>query len=209
MRSERKAHFEQLYQKDTDPWDYLTSRYEREKYDATLARLMRPHYASVIEVGCSIGVLSAGLRQRCDRFLGLDLSARALHLAGKRLAHCSNVALRQVEVPHRWPRRKADLIVLSEVLYYLTEDELSHLAKRIDHTVLPGAEVVIVAWSGPTGTQLSGTQAARIFIKSLAGLRQVQVTAHPPVRKGYLHYTLACPSTAICRPCPADVRDRG
>lgn len=198
MQNKRKAHFEQLYHDRNDPWDYTSSNYEREKYDATLARLRRPHYASIIEVGCSVGVLSGRLRLRCDRFLGLDLSARALQLAGRRLAHCNNVSLRQVEVPRRWPRRKADLIVLSEVLYFLTEDELFHLAECVDRSVLPGSEVVIVAWSGPTGTDLSGEQAARIFIQALSALRPLHVTEHTPAH-GYVHYTLDCPITAINR----------
>ncbi|MDX5403218.1 MAG: nodulation S family protein [Rhodobacterales bacterium] len=188
MHSERKTHFDQLYRNDNDPWNYTSSGYERDKYDATIARLTRPHYASVIEVGCSIGVLSARLRLMCDRFLGLDLSERALRLAGRRLAHCSNVALRQVEVPHRWPRRKADLIVLSEVLYYLDRDELAHLAECVDSSLLPGAEVVIVAWTGRTGTALSGIAAARIFIDALSRLRALQIVKHPAV-EGYVHFT--------------------
>ncbi|MDX5412034.1 MAG: nodulation S family protein [Rhodobacterales bacterium] len=194
MHSERKAHFDQLYQGDNDPWNYTSSGYERDKYDATLARLTRPHYASVIEVGCSIGVLSARLRLMCDRFLGLDLSERALRLAGKRLAHCNNVALRQVEVPRRWPRRKADLIVLSEVLYYLSEDELAHLAECVDTSLMPGAEVVIVAWTGRTGTPLSGVASARIFIDALSRLRPLRVTKHPAV-EGYVHFTAVCAPT--------------
>ena len=198
MHNRRKAHFDHLYQGSNDPWNYTTSRYEREKYEATLARLRRPHYASIIEVGCSVGVLSALLRLRCDRFLGLDLSERALQLAGRRLAHCNNVSLRQVEVPRRWPRRKADLIVLSEVLYYLTEDELFDLADCVDRSVLPGSEVVIVAWSGATGTNLSGDQAARIFIQALSSLRPIHVTEHTSAH-GYVHYTLDCPITAVTR----------
>lgn len=194
MHSERKAHFDQLYQNDNDPWNYTSSGYELGKYDATIARLTRPHYGSVIEVGCSIGVLSARLRLLCDRFLGLDLSERALRLAGRRLAHCNNVALRQVEVPYRWPRRKADLIVLSEVLYYLSEDELAHLAECINASLMPGAEVVIVAYSGETGTKLSGATAAQIFIDALSRLRPLQVTRHPAV-EGYIHFTAVCAPT--------------
>jgi hypothetical protein len=115
-----------------------------------------------------------------------------------RLAHCNNVALRQVEVPRRWPRRKADLIVLSEVLHDLTEDELFHLAECVDGSVFPGGEVVIVAWSGATGTDLSGAQAAQIFIKALSSLRPLHIMEHTPA-DGYVHYTLDCTITTVGR----------
>jgi trans-aconitate methyltransferase len=191
MNDHRQTHFESLYRASPDPWNYTASPYEQQKYAATLAALLQPHYASAIEVGCSIGVLSAQLAARCDRFLGLDLSPTALQLARQRLASCRNVALRQVEVPRQWPRRKADLIVLSEVLYYLSEAELAMLARHVDASLMPGGEVVIVASRGPTDTPLTGLAAARAFTRALCGLRRLQGLAHAPA-KGYLHRTLRC-----------------
>jgi hypothetical protein len=75
MQKKRHVRFDQPYHESNDPSNHSPSLYERAKYGATLARLRRPYYASVVEVGCSVGVLSARLRLRCDRFLGLDLSA--------------------------------------------------------------------------------------------------------------------------------------
>lgn len=190
-QNDRLTHFESLYRASSDPWNYVASPYEQQKYAATLAGLLRPHYASVIEVGCSIGVLSARLCLRCDRFLGLDLSPSALQLARKRLAHCRDVALRQVEVPRQWPRRKADLIMLSEVLYYLDEAELAALARHVDGSLMPGGEVVIVASRGSTDTALSGLAATRVFTQALRRLRKLDGMVHAPAT-GYLHRTLRC-----------------
>lgn len=191
MREQRQTHFETLYRADPDPWNYALSPYEQQKFAATLAGLHRPHYASGIEVGCSIGVLSAGLQRRCDRFLGLDLSPTALQLAHRRLAHCSNVALRQVDVPHHWPRRRADLIMLSEVLYYLDAEELSALAGHVHRSLLPGGEVVIVSFRGETGTPLSGLAASGLFIRALCRLRPFRAVVRP-TNGSYLHRTLLC-----------------
>jgi 2-polyprenyl-3-methyl-5-hydroxy-6-metoxy-1,4-benzoquinol methylase len=191
MRDQRQTHFETLYRADPDPWNYVNSPYEQRKFAATLAGLGRPYYASAIEVGCSIGVLSAGLQRRCDRFLGLDLSPTALQLARRRLAHCRNVALRQVDVPRHWPRRRADLIMLSEVLYYLEPDELSALAGHINQSLVPGGEVVIVSFRGETGTPLSGLAASGLLVRALRRLRPFRGVVHPSTG-GYLHRTLLC-----------------
>ncbi|WP_209428317.1 SAM-dependent methyltransferase [Pararhodobacter sp. SW119] len=191
MIGHRQTHFERLYRTDPDPWNYATSPYEQRKYAATLAGLQSPRYASAIEVGCSIGVLSARLRHRCDRYLGLDLSPTALALAKRRLAHYHNVALRQVEVPRHWPRRRADLIVLSEILYYLCPAELSVLARHIDRSLVSGGEVVIVAWRSDTATALSGPTATRLFTRALHGLRPFRRLIHAS-SDSYLHHSLIC-----------------
>lgn len=173
------------------PPRHTESRDEAGKHDATIARLGQPHYASVIEVGCATGSLSARLWQRCDRFLGLELSDGALRVARKRMAQGSNVALRQVEVPRRWPRRKADLIVLSGVLSCLEEAGLRELARCVDRSLMSLGEVVIVCPSGDTGAPVPGIAAAQIVVHSLVGLRTAEVTEHPQAA-GFVHYTLRC-----------------
>ncbi len=191
MMGHRQTHFERLYRTNPDPWNYATSPYEQKKYAATMAGLQRPRYDSTIEVGCSIGVLSDQLRHRCDRFLGLDLSPTALALAKRRLGHCRNVALRSVEVPRLWPRRRADLIVLSEILYYLSPTELSALARHIDRSLVPGGEVVVVAWRKDTDSALSGPTATRLFTRALRGLRQFRRLVHRS-SENYLHHSVIC-----------------
>lgn len=170
---------------------------EKVRHAALIARLSRPRYASAIEVGCAIGALSAALRLRCDRFLGLDLAPTALQLARRRLAHCRNVALRQVSVPERWPRRQADLIVLCDVLHQLDADELNALAHHVHGSLLPGGEVVIAASLAPMSAMradagMANTAApARAFCKALRSLRPFHATTHRPAG-AYLHRTLLC-----------------
>ena len=65
------GYFEALYAAAPDPWDFEGSDYERGKYAATLAALPQPRYARALEVGCSIGVLTALLAPRCDRLLAV------------------------------------------------------------------------------------------------------------------------------------------
>jgi hypothetical protein len=46
--------FEQLYQENSDPWQFATSEYEAKKYAATLNALPRNLYQAGFEIGGSI-----------------------------------------------------------------------------------------------------------------------------------------------------------
>ena len=64
------------------PGNSRRAPYEREKYDATLAALPL-RVGSAFEIGCSIGVLTRRLSERCDRLLAVDVAdARRLPKRG-------------------------------------------------------------------------------------------------------------------------------
>lgn len=168
-RDARRRHLEGLYAASPDPWDFEGSAYEREKYAATLAALPRPFYANALEVGCSIGVLSAGIAARAMRFLGLDLAEAPLARARARLAGKPGAAFRRAEVPEDWPEGRFDLIVLSEVLYFLSPDEIGRLATRAATSLAHGGDCVLVNWTGPNNGPLRGPEAAALFRDRLAG----------------------------------------
>ena len=55
------GYFDELYAGDPDPWGFETSAYEQAKYAATIDALEGRRYATALEIGCSIGVLTARL----------------------------------------------------------------------------------------------------------------------------------------------------
>ncbi|RWR13314.1 class I SAM-dependent DNA methyltransferase [Paenirhodobacter populi] len=166
--SRRQAHFDALYRANPDPWGYRTSRYEREKYEATLAALPAKRYRAAIEVGCSIGVLTEMIAGRADAVTGIDLSEHAIALARRRLAHRPDIHLIRGSVPADWPGGGWDLILLSEVLYYLSAAEIGDLARKTAASALPGAHCILVNWRGDTGTSWRGPEAAEEFLNRLA-----------------------------------------
>jgi len=163
---DRKVRFDSLYARNVDPWGFRVSPYEREKYRATLAALPRERYAVGIEVGCSIGELTRLLSSRCDRVIGIDVSTVALSEAARRNCDLENVSFFQGEVPRAWPDISADLIVLSEVLYFLSRKEISALAECILSSC-PEADCILVNFLGPTSEELQGAQAAASFMGAL------------------------------------------
>lgn len=162
-RDDRQAHFDALYRDRPDPWGLATSDDERAKHLATLAALPRPNYGHALEVGCSIGVLTALLAGRCDHVTALDVSPVALAAARERCAGLS-VTFVRCEVPRDWPAGPFDLAVFSEVLYFLDAAELREVARLAARDLSPGGTCLLVNWTGENDRPLDGAAAAQLFV---------------------------------------------
>ncbi|MDO9502667.1 SAM-dependent methyltransferase [Falsiroseomonas sp.] len=167
------AYFEALYQADPDPWRFAESDYERDKYAATLAALPRRRYRRAFEAGCSSGVLTAALAPRCDALLAVDAAAAPLQAARDRCAALPQVTLRQAVLPADWPAARFDLMLFSEVLYYLDRDDLHRLAARTAASLAPGGDILLVHWTGKTDYPLTGDAAAEAFCAALSSQAEV------------------------------------
>jgi predicted TPR repeat methyltransferase len=163
------AHFERLYDENPDPWQFQTSAYEQEKYRATLKSLKSGRFARGLEVGCSIGVLTAMLAAQCNELLGIDTVETALVQARARCAALKHVTFGRLHVPDHFPEGRFDLVVLSEVLYFLAEPDLARLATTVLAALQPRATVLLVNYTGrpgepASGDPLTGDEAADRFI---------------------------------------------
>lgn len=161
------GHFDRLYADDPDPWRFSTSEYEREKYAATLAALPAGRFDRAFEVGCSIGVLTRQLAPRCGALLGVDIAEGAVEQARARCAGQGWVTLERMAVPQAWPEGGFDLILFSEVLYYLGHAGLQLAASRTLESLRPGGAVVLVNWHGATDGAFPGDAAAEAFIAAV------------------------------------------
>jgi len=149
--------FDAVHTGNDDPWQYTTSWYELRKRALTLAALPGLNYASGLEIGCSIGTLSVELAQRCGSFLAVDASSAALAHAARRLEHLPAARTRHLTVPQDWPAGRFDLIVVSEVGYYLAPGELAELFERVEAALLPGGTLALCHWRHPiSGWELDG-----------------------------------------------------
>ncbi|HEY3726970.1 MAG TPA: SAM-dependent methyltransferase [Solirubrobacteraceae bacterium] len=145
------ADFEALYRSDPDPWGYTTSAYEHDKYSATLAACGPGPFRCALELGGSIGVFSALLASRCDALTTIDAAPTAVATARGRLAQSPQVTALEGTIPEAIPRRRYDLVVASEILYYLTPAQLSATLTLLGRLMDPGARLVAVHWrpAGP------------------------------------------------------------
>jgi trans-aconitate methyltransferase len=163
----RPEYFEELYTADPDPWKFAESPYERDKYALTLEAIPKPHYRCGLEVGCSIGVLTRSLASRCEALVAIDAAQAPLVQAKRRCADLSSVHFEHLFVPEQWPSGDFDLILLSEVVYYLSREDVDRLAGRVTSSLAKGGSVILVHWTGPTNYPLSGDEAAALFIERL------------------------------------------
>lgn len=176
-------YFEELYRTKADPWAFATSDYECGKYAATLAALSQPRYRHALEVGCSIGILTRLLSERCDRLTAIDTSETALEAARHRCGNVSNVDFSHLAVPGAFPAGTFDLILLSEVLYYLDRGDLAVFAGQCGGGLAPTGEMVLVHWIGPTNYPLTGDEAAESFIEAMRPTIRVRSQVrHPQYR---------------------------
>ncbi|PZX16497.1 nodulation protein S (NodS) [Palleronia aestuarii] len=153
------GHLLNLYDATDDPWNFRTSAFELGRLDAVARALPRPRYESALELGCGNGELARRIASRCAAYTGLDAVPTAL--AAARLA-VPEACFVEGFLPCDLPGENHDLVLLSEILYFLDRDAIRDLAACIDRTS-PQADVVTVTWGGPTGHALTGAEAVAAF----------------------------------------------
>ncbi len=98
---------------------------------------------------------------------GDDAARTPLIEAKHRCADLPRVRFEQMFVPEGWPNAVFDLILLSEVVYYLIREDVDRLAGRVTRSLAPGGSVILVHWSGSTDYPLSGDEAVALFIERM------------------------------------------
>jgi cyclopropane fatty-acyl-phospholipid synthase-like methyltransferase len=165
--------FEDLFAGGQDPWNFETSAYERAKYDATLEVIGRGH-ANALEIGCSIGVFTRRLAERCGHVLGVDIAESALEAARVRCRDCPNVTFRRMQLPHEFPVGQFDLVTLSEVGYYWTPADLETFLAWLKVGLRADGLFVMVHWTGETNyPQTAGQVHDRVNAATEGVLRNV------------------------------------
>lgn len=136
--------FEAKFRQDIDPWNYAHSAFEAYKRGVLMRAVGVRHFGRGLELACAIGETTRLLAPRCLRLLALDFSDTALREAKRRTGSLSNVALAKALLPVDMPRGPFDLIVASEILYYLRPNDLRSLIVRLECATSPGGRVVIL-----------------------------------------------------------------
>ncbi|WP_329455096.1 SAM-dependent methyltransferase [Streptomyces sp. NBC_01497] len=184
------GYFDAMYASDRDPWDLAGRWYERRKYALTMASLPRARYRSAFEPGCSVGVLTALLAERCDRLLAADRVESAVATTADRMGGVPHVTVARMTVPGEWPDGTFDLIVLSELLYYFDDATREALLARAVRSLEPDGTLVTVHWDHPvpehhrTGSQLARPVAATPGLAPLTDVRDADFRLQVFTRTG-------------------------
>jgi peptidoglycan/xylan/chitin deacetylase (PgdA/CDA1 family) len=133
-----REHFETLFAQQADPWKY-TVPYEQKKYEQTLELLPPIKLDQVLELACAEGHFTVQLAPRVGSLLAADISQVALERAGQRCTELKNVHFHQLDLTKDLIPGRFDLIICSEVLYYVGGwEELRACARKIADALNPG-----------------------------------------------------------------------
>ncbi|APU41868.1 class I SAM-dependent methyltransferase [Streptomyces sp. TN58] len=169
------AHFDKAYRARTDPWGTLHKAYEREKFADTASLLPAGRFRSALEIGCGVGALTRLLAPHCDALLATDCSGAAIEQARANCADLDGVSFATLRVPEDLAGGEADLdlVVMSEVGYYLSDADLALAARRICARLRPGGHLLLAHWvhEGAEGV-MTGRGVHEVF-RAVAGTVQV------------------------------------
>ena len=139
--TDRRTYWETLFE-TADPWDY-GSAYESEKYRRTLDLLPAAPIGRALELACAEGRFTRMLAPCVGALLATDIAERALARAQERCRDLPSVRFRRLDLEADPLPGEQDLIVCSEVLYYLPDEAaLRALAVRIRDALAPGGHLL-------------------------------------------------------------------
>lgn len=178
-------YFDRLYSESEDPWQLQGRWYEQRKYSITMALLPYARYRHAFEPGCSIGVLTDHLTDRCDHVTSTDIAGAALDATHRRLVDAGRrdqVTLARAALDEPWPAGPFDLVVLSELCYYLQPGALREVLDREVPRLAPAATVIAAHWRHPvddypmTGDDAGALITATPGLHHLGGYRDADVS---------------------------------
>jgi SAM-dependent methyltransferase len=138
------GYFDRMWGASDDPWAHTSRWYETRKYDLTVACLPRTSYRRAFEAGCGTGLLTERLARRAGTVLATDRHERAVAATAQRCEARPGVEAAVGAIPDDWPDGTFDLVVLSEVLYYLDVPGVRRTVERLGHSLEAGGHIVLV-----------------------------------------------------------------
>jgi trans-aconitate methyltransferase len=174
------ADFEARYRHEPDPWGFATDPYERDKYAQTLTALADwPRAARALELGCANGELTALLATRCDTLVALDAAPTAVARARARFVDVPEVEILEATIPEGLPDGPWDLVVASEVLYYLGDELFEQTLDRLTEDLRPGGLLLAVHWTGNAASHPRSAADVHARLRAHPRLEGVRRDQHP------------------------------
>jgi SAM-dependent methyltransferase len=149
---------DQFFDSGGDPFGFDVNPDEQTKFRRTLEVCGDGNLGRVLEIGCAVGTFTELLAPRATDLLAIDVSEAAIQQAKERMSGHPHVHLEVRDLPAAFPDGPFDLIVASDVLYYLTVDDLETCLSLIEQRLAPGGALVSVHYRPRVGTLLSGDE---------------------------------------------------
>ena len=151
-------HYEEWFRSDPDPWKFESSEYEATKRAATVEACGAEAGRRVLELGAANGVLAEALLPLAAELVAVEGVPAAAALARGRLEGHDGAAVVEGLIPADVPGGPFDLVVASEILYYLDAEAYAATLAALPAWLAPGGRIVAVHWR-PAGPERPRTAA--------------------------------------------------
>ncbi|MCX6695619.1 MAG: class I SAM-dependent methyltransferase [Candidatus Altiarchaeota archaeon] len=130
--SGRSENFEKLFRSKNDPWNFEKSAWERKRFSiiSEFIAEVKPH--KVLEVGCAEGACTEKIAEKCGELWAIDASKTALEKAQKRVPKARFLCGDFAKLFKELSGERFDMVVASEVLYYIKEEDIRDSLKTMN-----------------------------------------------------------------------------
>jgi SAM-dependent methyltransferase len=170
----RPGFFEHFFD-EGDPFGFDRNPEEQLKFARTLEVCGGEGLGRVLELGCAVGSFTEVLAPYADQVVALDVSQSAVDRVAQRLAAQPHVRAVAMSIPAEFPEGTFDVVVASDVLYYLPVVELQRCVEQIHAALADGGAFVAVHYVPRMGSLLNGDEAHDVVTAHAAqlGMRHV------------------------------------
>lgn len=156
---EMRPGFFQHYFDEGDPFGFDIHPEEQIKFARTLEVCGDGQLGRVLELGCAVGTFTEVLAPRASEVLAVDVSQSAVDQVLDRMREHPHVRAVAMNLPEEYPDETFDVVVASDVLYYLPVEVLRWCVERIEASIADGGAFVAVHYVPRMGSVLDGDEA--------------------------------------------------
>lgn len=165
--------YERRFRADPDPWNQRTSAYERQKRAATINAAGPGRRARTLELGAGNGVLAKALAVFDGEVVAVEGVPAAAALARVRLETVPGASVVEGMIPQAVPHGPYDLVVASEILFYLDIPSYRMTLRLIPGWLAPGSRLVAVHSRTPEPARVRSADLVHADLAALRGLTRV------------------------------------
>lgn len=141
-----------------DPFGFDKSPNEQLKFQRTSEVSGNGNLGRVLEIGCAVGSFTELIAPRATHVVAIDVSEPAIEQATQRLQQYPHVKFETRTLPAEFPDGPFDLVIASDVLYYLPVRDVLVCLRQIEAALDPGGALVAVHYIPRVGTLLNGNE---------------------------------------------------
>lgn len=137
------AGFDSKFQDDPDPWGTFAGRDEARKRTAIKHAIGARSHGRVLELAAGNGSNSQMILRRSLRLIACDGAPTAVALTRQQLSGRPRAQVEQCALPEELPDGRFDLVVVAEILYYLSPASLARLASNFGRLLSSNGSIVM------------------------------------------------------------------